>query len=47
MHVVSDQTKDIRLKVKSNLDRATEAAQSFTTDVRGKAKPTVEQVIDK
>jgi len=47
LHTVSDQTKDIRLKVKTNLDRATEAAQTFTTDVRGRAKPTVEQVIDR
>ncbi len=47
LHVVSEQTKDLRLKVKSNLDRATEAAQTFTTDVRDRAKPTVEQVIDR
>ncbi|HEY3832232.1 MAG TPA: hypothetical protein VGO03_08065 [Acidimicrobiia bacterium] len=47
LHVVSEQTKDIRLKVKSNIDRATEAAQTFTTDVRDRAKPTVDQVIDR
>jgi ABC-type transporter Mla subunit MlaD len=47
LHAVSAQTKDLRLKVKSNLDRATEAAQTFTTDVRDRAKPTVEQVIDR
>jgi hypothetical protein len=47
LHVVSDQTKDIRLKVKTNLDKATDAAQTFTTDVQHRAKPTVEQVIDR
>ncbi len=47
LHVVSEQTKDLRLKVKSNLDRAAEAAQTFTTDVRDRAKPTVEQVLDR
>src|SRR5690349_4485872 len=47
LHAVSEQTKDLRLQVKSNLDRATEAAQTFTTDVRDRAKPAVDQVIDR
>ncbi len=41
LHVIGDQTNDLRLKVKAGLDRATEAAQGFGTQVAASAKPIV------
>jgi hypothetical protein len=41
LHAVGDQTNDLRLKVKAGLDRATEAAQEFGTQVAESAKPVV------
>ncbi len=41
LHVIGDQTNDIRLKVKAGLDRATEAAHEFSTQVTDAAKPVV------
>ena len=41
LHVVGDQTNDLRLKVKAGLDRATEAAQGFGAQVAESAKPVV------
>ena len=41
LHVIGDQTNDLRLKVKAGLDRATEAAQDFGAQVAVSAKPVV------
>ena len=41
LHIIGDQTNDLRLKVKAGLDRATEAAQDFSVTVRDAAKPIV------
>ena len=41
LHVIGDQTNDLRLKVKAGLDRAPEAAQDFGAQVAVSAKPVV------
>ncbi len=47
LHSIGEQTKDLRLKVKTNLDRASERAQEFTHDARDWVKPVVDQVTDR
>ena len=41
LHALGDQSNDLRLKVKAGLDRATEAAHDFGTQVAVTAKPIV------
>lgn len=47
LHVVGEQTNELRLKVKAGLDRATEAAQGFGTQVAESAKPIVLDVAER
>ena len=47
LHNLSDATLQLRLKFKANLDHAAELASDWTTDLRKRAKPVVDEVSDR